>query len=267
MKKHYNISPVLWSIVWGQGLFVTFILLEYFLVASGISECGAVVDSCIRVLFGIIALLIIRKIHGDKFKSLFTSTIKASTWMWCLPFFLYLIVELLYIPAAEKITFAYVPLFLLSCVQQLATGFYEEAASKGIVMSGMLLKWNDSVIGRIGMVFLSGLLFGSVHILNVLFNNDIIHCLWNALYASAFGVFLAALYLQSNSLPLCMTLHAVCDIVIRIRGNFCENIQYGMLTDVIYVAQDILELGVFPVVAILICVKNSSSARNEAVRS
>ena len=63
MKKMYDRFPVLWGIVWGQGLFVAFVLLEYFLVASGISECGVVVDSCIRIAFGIVALIVAKVIY------------------------------------------------------------------------------------------------------------------------------------------------------------------------------------------------------------
>ena len=104
------------------------------------------------------------------------------------------------------------------------------------------------------MVFITGVLFGTLHILNVLFTNDIISCLWNTLYASAFGVFLAAIYLQSKSITLCMALHAVWDIVIRIPGNFCENVKDGAVLKFIHIFQDILELGAFPIAAIIICV-------------
>ena len=51
-----------------------------------------------------------------------------------------------------------------------------------------------------------------------------------------------------------MVFHAIWDIIIRIPGHFYENIQEGIL-DFIYLAQDILELGVFPLVAVLICLK------------
>ena len=55
IKKSYDKCPVLYGILYGQGLFILFILFEYFLVSAGISECGVLVDSCIRVVFGIIA--------------------------------------------------------------------------------------------------------------------------------------------------------------------------------------------------------------------
>lgn len=257
MKKLYNKSPVLWGILFGQGLFLLFILFEFvvfefWLVNSGI---GVIVDSCIRVVFGVIALLFMRIIYGDKFGKLFTAKIPKSTWLYCIPFFLYLGLQFLYLPTAESLTASAVSAFLLSCVQQIATGFWEEAASKGLVMSGMLSRWKNTVKGRIGMVFLAGVLFGTLHILNVLFNDDIIQCLWNALYSSAFGVFLSAIYLKTENITLCMVFHAVWDVFVRIPNYFCVNIQEGALLDFIYIAQDVLEFGGFIIVAIIICIR------------
>lgn len=254
MKKLYDKNPVLYGILIGHGLFLIFIFFEYFLVATGISECGLIVDSCIRIVFGIFALFIMKAIYREQLSSLFTAKIPKTTWLYCIPFFLYLAIELLYLPISEAITTAYVSYFLLACIQQLATGFWEESASKGIVMSGMLMKWKNTVKGRIAMVFICGILFGTLHIFNFAFKNDIVYCLWNSLYASAFGVFLAAIYLHSQSLTLCMVLHTVWDIVIRFHGNFCENVQSGALLNFIYISRDVLELGIFPIVAILICV-------------
>lgn len=255
IKKLYDKSPILYGVLYGQGLFVFFVLLEYFLVSMEISECGVVIDSFIRIVFGVIALILMKNILQDNFCEQFIMRIPKSTWLFSIPFFMYLGLQFLYLSIAQSITTAYISAFVLSCVQQLATGFFEETASKGLVMSGMLSKWKHTVRGRIYMVFVSGILFGTLHILNILFNGDIIACLWQALYSSAFGVFLAAIYLYSNNIILCMLFHAIWDILIRIPNYFCENIHEGIILDFIYVAQDILELGVFPLVAILICLK------------
>lgn len=77
-----------------------------------------------------------------------------------------------------------------------------------------------------------------------------------------FGIFLSAIYLYAENIVLCMVLHGVWDIFIRIPENFCENISKGFILDFIYTAQDILELGVFPIVAILICVKYKPMPKN-----
>lgn len=111
----------------GQGLLVLFVLFEYFPVKAGVSECGLIVDACI-------------------------------------PFFLYLVAEFLYLPISDHLTTAYLSYFLLECVRALATGFWEEAASKGLVMSGMLSKWQNTIKGRIAMALITGLFFGMLHI-------------------------------------------------------------------------------------------------------
>ncbi len=261
IKKIYDKCPILYGVLFGQGLFVFFVLLEYFLVSTGISECGVVTDSFIRIMFGIFALILMKRIHQDKFREQFIMRIPKSTWLLAIPFFIYLGLQFLYLPIAENLTISYISAFVLSCGQQLATGFFEETASKGLVMSGMLLKWKRTVRGRICIVFISGILFGTLHILNVLFNGDIIACLWQALYASAFGVFLSAIYLHSNSVVLCMILHAVWDIFIRIPGHFCENINEGNILNFIYITQDVIELGMFPLVALLICIKYKPTSK------
>ena len=145
MKAIYDKRPVVSGILMGQGLLVLFILFEYFLIATGISECGLVVDAFLRVVFGIIALLLMRRIYRERFTRLFTATIPKSTWVFCIPLFLYLAVEFLYLPISGHLTTAYVSYFLLECVGQLATGFWEETASKGLVMSGMLSRWKCTV--------------------------------------------------------------------------------------------------------------------------
>lgn len=264
MKNWYNKSPVTAGLLVGQGLFILFILFEYFLVITGISDCGVIADSCIRIAFGVIALFIISSIYREQFWRLFSAKIPNSTWLYCLPFFLYLAVEFLYFPISDHITTAYVSYYLLACLNQLATGFWEEAASKGLVMSGMLSKWERTKKGRIGMVFITGILFGSLHITNVLFNHDLIFSIVNAIYSSAFGIFMAAIYLHAKNITLCMVLHAIWDIIIRIPGNFCEGIQDGAILTFICESQDILLLGIFPIISVIICILSNNVERTES---
>lgn len=254
MKKIYDKNPVLYGLLIGQGLLTLFLFFEYFLVVTGTSECGLLVDSCIRVSFGIVALVFMKIIYGQRLSLFFTHKIPKVTWLYCIPFFLYLGIEFLFLPLAESLTTAFVGTFLLACLQQIATGFLEEATAKGLLMSGMLRKWSGTIKGRIAMVFLSGILFGAIHILNFVFSRDIISCLRNSLYASAFGTFVATIYLLSQNLLLCMVMHAVWDIIIRIPRYFCENIQNGAMVSFINISQDVLELAIFPLVAVLICV-------------
>lgn len=251
VKKH----PVAYGLVLGYGCSLLFVLLEYALVTTGLSECGVWVDSCLRIVFGAAALVLLKIFYQDRFKSLFTRHIPAKTWLILIPFGVYCAVELLYFTIAKAYTMQYFGLFLAVCVQQLATGLFEESASRGLVMSGMLDKWKDSVKGRIGMVALSGVLFGTLHLWNVLFSNDWESCLWQALYTALWGMFLAAVYWYAGNLLLCMSLHAVWDIAIRIWDYFCVGINSGLMLTCIRTAEDIIELGIFPILAIVICIK------------
>lgn len=72
IKRLYDKSSVVWGVIYGQRLFIIFILLEYFLVSTGISECGVIVDSIIRIVFGIIALIMMKNIYGNEFYKKFT---------------------------------------------------------------------------------------------------------------------------------------------------------------------------------------------------
>ena len=80
IKKIYDKCPILYGILYGQGLFVFFVLLECFLIRTGISECGVVIDSFFRILFGIFALILMKKIYQDKFGEQFTMKISKSIW-------------------------------------------------------------------------------------------------------------------------------------------------------------------------------------------
>ena len=58
-----------------------------------------------------------------------------------------------------------------------------------------------------------------------------------------------------------MIFHTIWDIFVRIPGHFCENIPKRIILDFIYLAQDILNLGVFLLVAILICLKYKPTSK------
>lgn len=113
IKKFYDKCPILYGILYGQGLFIFFVLLEYFLVSTGISECGVVTDSFIRIMFGIFALILMKKIHQDKFREQFVVEIPKSTWLFVIPFFAYLGLQFLYLPIAENLTTAYICFYFI----------------------------------------------------------------------------------------------------------------------------------------------------------
>ena len=108
MKKLYDKFPILVGLILGMGISICFILFEYFLVTTGISECGVIVDSYLRIITGILTLILLKEIYKNKFGKLFTTRPPKSTWLYCIPMFLYLLLQFLHLPTAESLTTAYI---------------------------------------------------------------------------------------------------------------------------------------------------------------
>lgn len=255
MKKFTENHPIAYGIIFGYGLSLLFIFFEFFLIATGLSDCGVWVDSVIRVVFAVIALVFLKIFCKDRFKSLFTRKIPAKTWLLCIPVLIYFAAEFMYFSVTKAVTMQYAAPFIAAVVQQLATGLWEETASRGLIMCGMLERWKGSVKGRIGMVLISGVLFGTLHAFGLLFGSSLADSLWSALYTATWGMFVAAIYLYSGNLLFCMSLHAIWDIVVRIPNYFCVGVNDGIILSGICIAEDVIQLVILPVLALLICVR------------
>lgn len=266
MKKFTEKHPIAYGIIFGYGLSLLFIFAEYFLTLPDnpiISEHWAWVDAAVRIIVGIIALIFLKIFYKDRFKGLFTRKVTAKTWLLCVPFLIYFVVTLMNFTIAKGITMQYAVMFIGVFVAQIATGFWEETAARGLMMCGMLDKWKGSVRGRIAMVVISGVLFGTLHTWGVIYGNDLISCLWQTLYSALWGMFVAAIYLYSGNLLYCMGLHAVWDIIVKIPDYFCDGVSHGIMYQVINTTQDVISLGVLPVIAILICIKYKEPVMEE----
>lgn len=255
MKKFTENHPIAYGIIFGYGLSLLFVFFEFFLIATGLSDCGVWIDYIIRVVFAVIALIFLKIFYKDRFTALFTNKIPAKTWLLCIPVLIYFAAEFMYFSVAKATTMQYAVPFIAVVVQQLATGLWEETASRGLVMCGMLDKWKNSVKGRICMVLISGVLFGTLHAFGILFGSSLADSLWSALYTATWGMFVAAIYLYSGNLLFCMAFHAIWDIVVKIPNYFCAGVNDGIILSGIHIAKDIIQLVILPVLAILICVR------------
>lgn len=66
---------------------------------------------------------------------------------------------------------------------------------------------------------------------------------------------MSTIYLYCGNITLCMAIHAVWDIIVRLPEGFYD----GMLTDTpmntfIATTEDILQLGIFPVISLIVCI-------------
>lgn len=258
MKKALEQKPVWLGVGTGYLLLVVFVLLERCLLDLSYRNNWALIDAAIRLCFGAAGLLMLRVLEGDRFFTLFRPRIEKRVLPYLVPIPAYFLFVFLLCFCAREMTSAYATGFLMMCAAEVATGFWEETAARGLVMSGMLRHWRSTAKGRVLSILLTGLLFGSLHVLSFLYGKGLVSCLWSGLYTCCWGMFIAAIYLLSDNLLLVMAIHTVWNIVVKIPDYFFINgYVEGSLLTAIGIGQDIIHLGVLPALAIVIGVRGS----------
>ena len=151
-------------------------------------------------------------------------------------------------------------LFMACVVNVLLIGLCEELIFRGGVLNLLLLRWGGTKKGITRAVVLSSVLFGAVHITNWL---NYPQLFWTTLshmvYATFFGVLIAAAYLRSRNLWAVSLLHAIFDasLVLSIFSEQAAALEYtdisplaavnGVLTSLPYLILGMLVLeGVRP---------------------
>lgn len=212
-----------------QGVVMTyaFLLVEFIFQELGLFD-GVLklylTDSALRFLFGGVTLFLIAANYKKQrslysLKEYFTNRFSAKTFIYLFPFILYLI-SILVLPVFSNVhSFKAAGEFALNCLQQLGTGFYEEAV-RVLILCGLMKFLCGTRAGVVKTVIISGALFGLSHALNFLYGQDILSTLWQVVSCAFWGAYMAAIFLYSRNLTLLMILHAVWDIVIRIPNAF-----------------------------------------------
>ena len=266
MNKQTTI-PILQGMAVTAGFLLTEIILNFFGAFNGNVQLY-LVDVPLRLLFGTIALFLIadnfkKQRSRHSLKQLFTNPIPKSTYLLLLPFALYLLLTLLTMVTAEAFSGRAAGLFCLNAVQQLATGYYEEAALRSLLMCGLLAFYTNTAGQRIRTVLIAGICFGLSHMLNFFFGNDIFSTLWQSFSCAFWGFFIAAIYLLCENLTLIMILHAVWDIIVRVPNAFCGLPESSGFLVCIEVLQYILQFGVMTAAAVYICLHYDKLKRLE----
>jgi membrane protease YdiL (CAAX protease family) len=110
-------------------------------------------------------------------------------------------------------------LIILFILIYLSTGFLEEILFRGATLSILLRKWGTSRKNIYRIVLLSNLLFGSLHILNLIMGRrTLLSTGSQIIYGTFFGVFFAACFLRNKSIWPVIFGHALFDLC----GNFSD---------------------------------------------
>jgi hypothetical protein len=247
-----------------QGVVITyaFLLVEFVLNELGMFEGPLrlyLTDSPLRFLFGGIALFLISANYKKQrslysLKEMFTNKFSWKAYIYMLPFIVCLALILLTIMFSYTYSLRAAGQFALCSLQQLGTGFYEEAV-RVLILCGFMKFFCNTKSQRVKTVLISGALFGLSHGLNFLYGQDILSTLEQVAGCFTWGMLMAALFLYTKNLTLLMVIHAVWDIIVRLPKAFFgfPEVSTGMM--VLDVAGDVIQYVVMPVIAVIICLR------------
>ena len=108
--------------------------------------------------------------------------------------------------------------FLICGVASLSIGLLEEYVWRGIMLNMFLAAWGKKKNGIYCAVVVSSLGFGLCHYRNLLVGQNFADTTKQVLYAICFGMFLAALFIQTNHLFIPVLVHGLCNF-----SNFFMN--------------------------------------------
>ncbi len=212
-------------------------------------------DFFLKCILGTIALVLLIRFYkqsGDVkgFRNLFREKISWKVCLLLFPLFIYILLPLLKIPSGTFTT-AVLGLFCINALQQVATGYYEEAVYRGLVMKGLLVYRRDTLKHRIITVLISGGIFGLSHFPNIAFGEN---PLVQVPSTMMIGIFWAAIYMCTGNLLLSMCLHALTDLTPRIVGYLFMFESKPAISSFVSAARDVIDYAAFPIMSIFICV-------------
>lgn len=213
-------------------------------------------DIVLRIVFGTVSLAFLsgyakRGESNFPVKKLFSNRIPEGTWLVLIPMILYILLPFLKLFTAYVFTTQAIVALTIIIIQQFATGYFEEATHRGLMMNGLLMHNTKTVKQRICTVVIAGAFFGLSHAPNVIFGEN---PLLQVPSSFLWGMFIAAIYMLSDNLLLVMLLHAFSDSTFRIVKGLFGYVHEAPICVAVDKARSVIDYVVLPVVAVLICV-------------
>ena len=237
MQKQHKILNNSIRMVLVSGLFIlgTFILqliLEESMKRIGI-QSKYICDGISRILVVVIVLILFIKMNKNIVIGFQNQGIKLGLLLgW--PIYIAMLINIYDVASMAHID--KVPTLLewiLYIVYVFSIGLYEEVVLRGIVLNKMLEKWGDSKKGIVGAVLLSSLLFGLLHLVNLIGKPWLIVATGTqVVYALFIGVFFAAIYLRTKNLWTVIVLHMFLDLGGCLDELFLEKVTAKTVPDI-----------------------------------
>ncbi len=221
MKSYISKHPIV-SCLGISLIFVLIILIPLkaiYLEIAGLEEAtlrAGYLIGFVQRLFGFcICLYLIRKLNFSEVLKFGTSSgLKVIYLVW--PAVILIFFNMPYdLILAGKYS-ADVSLILPLVLRYTGVGLIEESFFRGLILAIFLSAWGINKKGIYRSVIVSSILFGLVHLtnlLNILKGRDvIIETISQVFYATFLGIFFAAIYLRTKNLWIAVIIHALFDI-------------------------------------------------------
>lgn len=187
-------------------------------------------------------------------------------------FAIYTIVGSIVLNMQQNGSFHYQPVtFINIFLATIAIGIVEEITFRGLVFGGLLQKFGNAKKSIILAAFLSGLLFGVMHVLGSILNGEVTSmttaamAVLKTLQAGIFGIVLAFIYYKTRNIYAVAVLHALDDFLLLFSGSFhnAERASYVTTKEagVATIAYIVFTVVVIP--SLVRCIKNITP--NEAI--
>lgn len=109
---------------------------------------------------------------------------------------------------------------ILGIINIFGIGFREETIFRGVIANNLGIAFGKDARGVWKAVILSGLIFGLVHLANIVYGVDPLHALIQTVSACAIGIYYTAIYFRGGSLWALVLLHCMTDAGGMFRSAF-----------------------------------------------
>ena len=192
------------------------ILGKLFLPTDWLSSAmlSAIVNTVQNILCSAAFIIIIKKLYGIKIE-IGTNGLIKGIFVYGLVICIAGVSSLMMSYQKPEIGFVQaLPQLLLFFVFNMTVGVVEEVLYRGLIFNSFRKYFGESKKGVYRAVLLSALVFGIVHLTNLIFTPDlVIATITQVIYAFFFGVLFNVIYYRTDNLLPCIIMHGVFDFI------------------------------------------------------
>ncbi len=216
MNNFATRHPVLFGLLISF-IFIVFVLFAIFIGKLFSGDSGREGAQAAGRMGGFLVFLILLNHLGWRTDAGFINLKGFKPWLFILiPLVYSIIVFPLIFTGQWSLNFRDPILSLLTASNGISAGFLEEITFRGIVLYGFIRLWGNKKSGMVKGAVASSLIFGLLHIPNILAGAEVIRVLPQVAYSVLGGLALAAFVIYSRSIWPAITFHCLSNAVVEL---------------------------------------------------